>query len=112
MSNVKELVLPYLEKLKKTGLNQKQETFAGILESNIDDIISPFLRRMSSKYLGLTPAQIQVANLVRQGKRTKDIAKLLDLSPKTVEDHRKNVRKKLGLKNKKANLRTHLLSIQ
>ena len=112
LSNVKELVLPYLEKLKKTGLNQKQETFAGILESNIDDIISPFLRRMSSKYLGLTPAQIQVANLVRQGKRTKDIAKLLDLSPKTVEDHRKNVRKKLGLKNKKANLRTHLLSIQ
>ena len=112
LSNVKELVLPYLEKLKKTGLNQKQETFAGIIESNIDDIISPFLRRMSSKYLGLTPAQIQVANLVRQGKRTKDIAKLLDLSPKTVEDHRKNLRKKLGLKNRKANLRTHLLSIQ
>jgi PAS domain S-box-containing protein len=111
LSNVKELVLPYLEKLKRTGLNQKQETFAGILESNIDDIISPFLRRMSSRYLGLTPAQIQVANLVRQGKRTKDIAKLLDLSPKTIEDHRKNVRKKLGLKNKKANLRTHLLSM-
>jgi len=67
---------------------------------------------MSSRYLGLTPAQIQVANLVRQGKRTKDIAELLDLSPKTIEDHRKNLREKLGLRNKKANLRTHLLSIQ
>ena len=112
LSNVKELVLPYLEKLKRTGLNQRQKTFASILESNIDDIISRFLRRMSSRYIGLTPAQIQVANLVRQGKRTKDIAELLDLSPKTIEDHRKNLRKKLGLKNKKANLRTHLLSIQ
>jgi len=112
LSNVKELVLPYLEKLKRTGLDQRQKTFASILESNIDDIISPFLRRMSSRYLGLTPAQIQVANLVRQGKRTKEIAELLDLSPKTIEDHRKNLRKKLGLKNKKANLRTHLLSIQ
>jgi len=111
LSNVKELVLPYLGKLKRTGLDQRQKTFASILESNIDDIISPFLRRMSSRYLGLTPAQIQVANLVRQGKRTKDIAELLDLSPKTIEDHRKNLRKKLGLKNKKANLRTHLLSI-
>jgi len=112
LSNVKELVLPYLGKLKRTGLDQRQKTFVSILESNIDDIISPFLRRMSSRYLGLTPAQIQVANLVRQGKRTKDIAELLDLSPKTIEDHRKNLRKKLGLKNKKANLRTHLLSIQ
>ena len=112
LSNVKELVLPYLEKLKRTGLNQRQKTFASILESNIDDIISRFLRRMSSRYIGLTPAQIQVATLVRQGKRTKDIAGLLDLSPKTIEDHRKNLRKKLGLKNKKANLRTHLLSIQ
>jgi len=79
---------------------------------DIDDIISPFLRRMSSRYIGLTPAQIQVANLVRQGKRTKDIAGLLDLSLKTIEDHRKNLRKILGLRNKKANLRTHLLSVQ
>jgi PAS domain S-box-containing protein len=112
LSNVKELVLPYLEKLKRTGLDQRQKTFASILESNIDDIVSRFLRRMSSRYIGLTPAQIQVATLVRQGKRTKDIAELLDLSSKTIEDHRKNLRKKLGLKNKKANLRTHLLSIQ
>ncbi|MBW2602358.1 MAG: PAS domain S-box protein, partial [Deltaproteobacteria bacterium] len=74
LSNVKELVLPYLVKLKRTGLDQRQKTFASILESNIEDIISPFLRRMSSRYIGLTPAQIKVATLVRQGKRTKDIA--------------------------------------
>ena len=112
LSNVKELVLPYLVKLKRTGLDQRQKTFASILESNIDDIISPFLRRMSSRYLGLTPAEIQVANLVRLGKTTKDIATLLNISSKTIEGHRKNIRKKLGIKNKKANLRTHLQSIQ
>jgi len=112
LSNVKDLVLPYLEKLKRTGLNQRQKTFASILESNIDGIISPFLRQMSSRYLGLTPAEIEVANLVRQGKRTKEIAEVQNLSPKTIEDHRKKLRKKLGLKNKKANLRTLLLSIQ
>ena len=112
LSNVKELVLPYLVKLKRTGLDQRQKTFASILESNIDDIISPFLRRMSSRYLNLTPSEIQISNLIRQGKTTKDIATLLNISSKTIEGHRKNIRKKLGIKNKKANLRTHLQSIQ
>ena len=112
LSNVKELIFPYLEKLKRSELNQRQETYASILESNLADIISPFLRRISSAYLGLTPAEIQVANLVRQGQRTKDIAELLNVSPKTIEERRKNLRKKLGIKNKKTNLMTHLLSIQ
>ena len=33
--NVKEMVLPYLGKLKKRGLDDRQKTFADILESNL-----------------------------------------------------------------------------
>ena len=110
--NVKGLIEPYVEKLKKSGLDEKQEALLGILKSNLDDVISPFSRRFSSQFMKLTPAEIQVANLVRQGKTTKDIAGLLNLSSRTIESHRKNIRKKIGLKEKKANLRTRLLSIQ
>jgi len=112
LSNVKDLVLPYLEKLKNMSLDANQKMYVGILESNLLDIISPFSHRLSSKYLGLTPTQIQVANLVKGGKATKEIAQLIHLSPRTVECHRENIRKRLGIKNTKANLRTYLSSIE
>jgi DNA-binding CsgD family transcriptional regulator len=82
-----------------------------ILESNLNDIVSPFLNRLSSKYLKLTPTEIRVANLVKEGKTTKDIAEIMNLAKKTIDSYRENIRRKLGLKNKKTNLRTHLLSV-
>ena len=112
LSNVKELVLPYVERLKKSALDAKQDTYVNILESNLTDIVSPFVRQLSSSYLALTPTEIHVANLVKEARDTKTIAELLNMSPRTVESHRQNIRNKLGLKNKKANLRSHLLSIQ
>ncbi|MCP4353830.1 MAG: response regulator [Desulfobacterales bacterium] len=110
--NVKELIIPYLDKLKKTHLDDRQSTYLDIVETNMNNIVSPFLRGMSSGFLKLTPQEVQVANLVKQGKRTKEIAELLNLSPKTIDTYRDNIRKKIGLKNKKVNLRTYLLSIQ
>lgn len=109
--NVRELILPYLEKLKGRGLDERQKTFADILESRINDIISPFLHSLTVVYKELTPKEIQVADLVKQGKTTKEIAELLNASPRAVEFHRHNLRKKLGLRNEKANLRSHLLSL-
>ena len=63
LSNVKEVIEPYLERLKQSGLNSKQMNNLNILESNLNDIVSPLVRELSSKYLDFTPMQIQVANL-------------------------------------------------
>ena len=110
--NVKELVIHYIEKLRNTGLDRKQSGFVDVLESNLKSIISPFSRTLSHVYLNLTPVEIEIADLVRQGKSTKDMAGLLNVSARTVEFHRQNIRKKLGIHQKKANLRTRLLSLQ
>jgi PAS domain S-box-containing protein len=109
--NVKELVIPYLEKLKTNQSDQKTGAYLSIMESNLNDVISPFLKRLSTNNSTLTPTQIQVANLIKCGKTTKEIAHVLDLSEKTIEDHRKNIRKRLGILNRKINLKSYLLAL-
>ncbi len=111
LANVKLLIEPHLESLKNSGPKAGQKEHLQMLESSLKEITSPFSQRLTSKYVGLTPGELEVAHLVKEGRRTKDIARILNLSDKTIEDYRKQLRTKLGIKNKRVNLRTHLLSL-
>lgn len=111
LANVKKLIEPYFEKIKNTRLNNQQKGILRILESNLNEIISPFTQEVSLKYFKLTSTEILVAKQIRHGYTTKEIASFMNVSPRTVETHRKNIRRKIGLEGKKANLRSHLLSI-
>ena len=112
LANMKQLVQPALEKLRGTKLDERQKAFIGIMESSLEEIASPFSQRLTSQYSNLSPTELQVANFVKHGKSTKEIAALLNLSTKTIESHREKIRQKLGIKNRRNNLRTHLLSLQ
>jgi PAS domain S-box-containing protein len=109
--NVESLIKPYLDKLRQGNLDERKKSILNIIQTNLDEIISPFTRNLSSRLYNLTPKEIQIANFIRQGITNKEIADILFLSVKTVEFHRDNIRKKLGIKNKKINLASHLLSI-
>ncbi|NTW88929.1 MAG: helix-turn-helix transcriptional regulator, partial [Desulfobulbaceae bacterium] len=108
IANTTKLVAPYLDRLKECRLTEQQQVLVDILRANINEVTSPFANNFSSKLVRLTPAEIQVANLVKLGKRTKEIAGIMNLSPGTISIHRKNIRKKLDLTHQKANLQTTL----
>ncbi len=112
ISNIKKLVMPYIERLKNGRLEGNDLVSLNVIESNLKDIASPFVSKLSSEYLSLTPRELQVANLVREGRTTKEIAELMGASPATIEIHRYHIREKLGLSRKKTNLRTYLSSLK
>ena len=111
LSNIKELVFPYLEKLKNSQLSKNQKSMVEIIEGHLKDIVSPFLKRLSSLSNILTPQELQIATLIKDGKSSKEIASMLNISLSTINFHRKNLRTKFGLSNKRANLRSYLLSL-
>lgn len=111
LANIKHLIMPYLEKLKKNKMESDELIYLNIIESNLSEIVSPFSARLSVQYLDFTPREIMVADLIKDGKQDKDIMEILNVSLDTVKAHRKNIRKKLGINNKKINLRTKLLSL-
>ena len=108
LHNIRELVLPYVEKLRAT--HSKDAVIVDIIESNLHDILTPFIRDMASKYADFTPKEIQIADLIKKGKTTKEISQILNLSMRTIDIHRYNIRRKLDITNTKANLQSYLLS--
>ena len=110
--NVSRLITPSLQKLKEGSLEERQRLYLDLLENNLRDIISPFLQALSLKHLQLTPMEVEVANFIKNGRNSRQIAEILEVSRKTVEFHRDNIRRKADIKNKKINLQTYLMSIQ
>jgi DNA-binding CsgD family transcriptional regulator len=111
LSNIKDMVLPYVEKLKHAPLKPKERTLVEIVDTHLNDVVSPLIQRLANQQIFLTPQEMQVAGFVKDGKTSKEIAEILYVTEATVNFHRKNLRTKFGLKNRRTNLRSYLLSL-
>ena len=111
LTNIENLILPYIKRLKSSPLSSSQASLLEILESHLRELTSKFGRTLALEYRVLTPTEMRVAALVRDGKTSKEIADLLCVSEKTASFHRNNIRTKLALRGTGANLRSHLLSL-
>lgn len=109
--NVKQLVRPKLNQLRKTKLSNYQISIVDMIENQLHHIISPFSSKLSSSYFGLTSTEVRIAGLVRDGLRSKEISELLHVSKECIDFHRKSIRKKLGITGRRSALRAYLSDI-
>jgi DNA-binding CsgD family transcriptional regulator len=111
LSGMGNQFFPFIEGLKSTELSKAQEEYVNMIESCARRIAEPFTRRISDSFLKLSPTEIKIAGLIRVGKTNKEMAKILNLSRSTILTHRHHIRVKLGLRNKKQNLRGFLAAM-
>ena len=111
LNNVDSLLLPYLEELTAKLKNEDNLELCAIIKENLAQLTSSFSRTLAEKYKSLTPREMQVADLIRHGRSTKEMARILGVSSHTIETYRANLRKKFMLKNRKINLRAFLQSV-
>ena len=107
------LVLPHLAKLRATiGRQEPDSSYLDLVESNLQKITSSFAGKLVVALQELTPTEVEVAQMVMNGQTTKNIAQALSRETSTIDFHRKNIRKKLGIGQRGKSLRGHLLSLQ
>jgi PAS domain S-box-containing protein len=112
LNNMKNLIEPYLNKLKNLSHDNSQKNFIEIIETNLKEVVSSFSNKLSSEYISLTASELQVADFIKKDFSSKEIAEQLNMAMETVASHRKHIRKKLSITNKKTNLSSFLKSLQ
>jgi PAS domain S-box-containing protein len=98
--NIERLVLPTLDRLAAAFSDHPEAALLDVVKQTLNEIASPLLETSGSRLAhshGLTRREHEVLQLVRAGKTTEDISRILHLSPATVTFHRGNIRRKLGL---------------
>jgi PAS domain S-box-containing protein len=110
VSNIKEMILPYIHKMQKDKMEFRHKAYLDIIGTNLNEIMAPFLNKI--RQLNFTPKEIEVASLIKDGKTTKEIAGIMGVATSAIDSHRNNIRTKLGLVNKNINLRSYLLTFK
>ena len=79
LANVSRLVKPYVAALQFQQADEGNRNLVGIIQARLDEIVSPFLNRLTSVHRMLTPREVEVAVMVREGKTSKEMAEVLNI---------------------------------
>ncbi|XUW99802.1 MAG: helix-turn-helix transcriptional regulator [Dehalogenimonas sp.] len=110
-TNVDKVIKPLLFSLE-SQLTPDQKTCTQLISSLLDDIVSPFVSNLTNTYSSLSLTELEISNLIKVGLSTKEIAKLRNVAPGTINRHRENIRRKLSITNSHVNLAAFLQTLR
>lgn len=106
-ANIRDLILPIVEKLRLTDAPAEM---IDMLESALREITNRFSIQLFQAVPNLSSRESEITRMIHCGLTSKQIARLLGISQETVEKHRRNIRKKVGISGQKVNLASFLNS--
>ncbi len=109
-ANVKKILMPMIYALAMEIPNP-QRRYVELLRDNLEEITSPFISQLSRAHHSLTPTEIAICNMIRNGLTSKEIAQMRNISPATISRHRERIRRKLGLTRSDTNLASYLQAV-
>ena len=109
-TNIDKVIMPLLHALA-LDLPQSKWKYVEVLKTNLEEIVSPFVSNLSENCLSLTPTEVSICNLIRNGLQSKEIARMRGVSTATIKRHREHIRRKFNITNSDVNLATYLQSV-
>ncbi len=112
LHQIKGLVLPHISKLRHLDADHPlQSSYLELIQANLRNITTSLSSQMAETMDKLTPTEVEIAQMILLGRSTKEIASTLARGTSTIDFHRNNIRQKLGLRDRRKNLRQHLMSL-
>lgn len=109
---IRDSIEPTLDKMVHADTMETREAYAKVVVSQLKAAVGGENEEFDEELMQLTPTELEVARYIKAGRSTTEIADMMHSALETVQTHRKNLRKKLGLVGKKTSLQMHLKSLK
>jgi len=101
-------IIPSLQKLAAEESIEVRDMYMKILRDQLAGLTRSSGAISNEDIIRLTKSEVHVCQMIQAGSTSKDIADVMAISIETVQTHRKNIRRKLGLSGKDVNLFAYL----
>ena len=107
---IEKYLLPTLDRVKQEPFEEMRKSYLDLIREHLVGLTKGFSKELDGRFLRLTRSEMRICQLIQSGYSTKEISATMHTSFETIQTHRKNIRKKLGLRGRTVGLYTFLTS--